>query len=203
MAIGLRERVALSTLEAVMNSIFEGYFSQDYINELIALETSGKSRADNLNRTIRRMTINNSLLDVVKEYEQDFRAYSKSGANRCIIYVALFCSSYELFYDLVSLLGKFFHVQEEVSTDLIKGKLCQKYGNGENVARGICCALGMLVDAGLIERTHVGVYKAKVQSNICDFARWIYKKAFLYNNPNFSDTDYVESNPFFEFLNIQ
>jgi len=200
MAIGLRERVAVPTLENVIYSILDGSFSQDYINELIALETSGKSRADNLNRTIRRMTINNRLLDVIKEHEADFKAYTKTGANRCIIYVALFCCSYELFYDLLSMMGKYFHVQEEISTDLIKSKLCQKYGNGENVSRGICCALGMLVDAGLITRTQVGVYQAIKQENISDFARWMYKKAFLLNNPNNTENDNVESNPYFEFI---
>lgn len=199
MAIGLRERVATPTLEKVIFSILDGSFCQDYINELIALETSGKSRADNLNRTIRRMTINNKLLDVIKEHEEEFKAYSKTGANRCIIYVALFCCSYELFYDLISLLGKYFHVQEEISTELVKSKLCQKYGNGENVSRGICCALGMLVDAGLITRTQVGVYQANKQTNISDFARWMYKKAFLLNNPNYTEVDDVESNSFFEF----
>lgn len=199
MAIGLRERVATPTLEKVIFSILDGSFCQDYINELIALETSGKSRADNLNRTIRRMTINNKLLDVIKEHEEEFKAYSKTGGNRCIIYVALFCCSYELFYDLISLLGKYFHVQEEISTELVKSKLCQKYGNGENVSRGICCALGMLVDAGLITRTQVGVYQANKQTNISDFARWMYKKAFLLNNPNYTEVDDVESNSFFEF----
>lgn len=199
MAIGLRERVATPTLEKVIFSILDGSFCQDYINELIALETSGKSRADNLNRTIRRMTINNKLLDVIKEHEEEFKAYSKTGGNRCIIYVALFCCSYELFYDLISLLGKYFHVQEDISTELVKSKLCQKYGNGENVSRGICCALGMLVDAGLITRTQVGVYQANKQTNISDFARWMYKKAFLLNNPNYTEVDDVESNSFFEF----
>ena len=199
MAIGLRERVATPTLEKVIFSILDGSFCQDYINELIALETSGKSRADNLNRTIRRMTINNKLLDVIKEHEEEFKAYSKTGANRCIIYAALFCCSYELFYDLISLLGKYFHVQEEITTELVKSKLCQKYGNGENVSRGICCALGMLVDVGLITRTQVGVYQANKQTNISDFARWMYKKAFLLNNPNYTEVDDVESNSFFEF----
>lgn len=201
MAIGLRERVAIPVLENVIYSILDGSFCQDYINELIAMETSGKSRADNLNRTIRRMTINNRLLDYIKEHEEDYKAYSKYSSDRCFIYVALFCCSYELFYDMLSILGKYFHVQEEVSTDLVKSKLCQKYGSNENVSRGICCALGMLVDAGLITRTRVGVYQMNKQNNISDFARGMYKKAFLMNNPNYTDSDDVVSNPYFEFLN--
>jgi hypothetical protein len=201
LAIGLRERVAVTTLENIIYSIMDGSFNQDYINELIALETSGKSRADNLNRTIRRMTVNNKLLGIIKEHEADFKAYTRTTANRCVIYVALFCGSYELFYDLISMLGKHFHVQEEVTTELVKSKLCQKYGNGENVSRGICCALGMLVDAGLITRVRSGVYRANNQDKISDFARWIYKKAFLLNNPNYTEADAVETNPFFEFVN--
>lgn len=201
MAIGLRERLATPVVENIINSILDGSFSQDYVNELIALETSGVSRADNLNRTIRRIAVNNPLLPTLREHEEDFKAYTKSSSNRCIIFVALYCCSYELFYDLVSLLGKYYHAQDEVPTELVKNKLCQKYGNGENVARGICCALGMLVDAGLITRVHQGIYQANRQSNVSDFAKWIYKKAFLLNNPNHAESDDVESHPFFEFIN--
>jgi hypothetical protein len=201
MAIGLRNNVAVATLERVIYSILDGSFSQDYINELIAMETSGKSQAEKINRTIRRMTINSKLLPFIREHEADFKAYTKTASNRCIIYVALFCSAYELFYDMVSLFGKHFHVQEEVTTQLIKSKLFQKYGNAVDVSRGIACALTMLVDAGLITRTRVGVYTVNKQGNISDFAREMYKKAFLQHNPNYTEADAVETNPFFEFVN--
>lgn len=183
-----------------MASILDGDFSQEYVDELIALETSGKSRADNLNRSIRRMTINNPLLEFIKENEQEFRTNTRTGANRCIVYIALLCCSYELFYDLVSLLGKYFHVQDEVSTTLIRTKLTQKYGNGENVARGLSCSVGMLVDAGLITRTQTGIYQANRQTGLSEFSEKIYKKAFLYNNSTYNENDEVESNSFFEFI---
>ena len=62
-----------------MSAILDGTCSKEYIIELVALETSGKSRAEKVNRTIRRMTVNNPLLQFIKDHADEFNANTKHG----------------------------------------------------------------------------------------------------------------------------
>ena len=110
------------------------------------------------------------------------------------------CAAYPLFYDIVVLLGKYFHVQDEVPTSLIFSKLSEKYGASVDSTIGFNSAIKMLVEIGLITRPTTGVYNACRMSGLSDFSFSIYKKAFLLNNPNNTENDNVESNPYFEFI---
>lgn len=201
MAIGVKASASISSLGMVMGAIIDGTCSKEYILEIVALETSGKSRAEKVNRTIRRMTVNNPLLPYIMEHKDEYLANTKGGANRCVVYSALMCAAYPLFYDTVTLLGKYFHAQDEIETNLIFSKLSEKYGASVDSTIGFNSVMKMLVEAGIIMRPKTGVYRACRMNNISDFARDIYQKAFLHNNPTYSDNDDVRSNSFFEYIN--
>ena len=185
----------------VMGAILDGTCTKEYILEIVALETSGKSRAEKVNRTIRRMTVNNPLLPYILEHKDEYVANTKSGMNKSVVYTALMCAAYPLFYDTVALLGKYFHAQDEIETHLIFSKLSEKYGASVDSTIGFNSVVKMLVEAGLIMRPKTGFYRACRMTNISDFTREIYTKAFLQNNPTYSDKDNVKSNSYFEFIN--
>lgn len=201
MAIGVKASASISSLGMVMGAILDGTCTKEYILEIVALETSGKSRAEKVNRTIRRMTVNNPLLPYILEHKDEFVANTKSGMNKSVVYTALMCAAYPLFYDTVALLGKYFHAQEEIETHLIFSKLSEKYGASVDSTIGFNSVVKMLVEAGLIMRPKTGFYRACRMTNISDFTREIYTKAFLQNNPTYSDKDNVMSNSYFEFIN--
>lgn len=200
MAIGVKASASLSTLELTMNAILDGSCTNEYILELVALETEGKSRAEKVNRTIRRMTVNNKILPYIQEHSMEYQANIKGGANRCVTFVALMCAAYPLFYDTVSLLGKYFHAQDEVSSNFVFSKLSEKYGASVDSTIGFNSTIKMLMDAGLISRPRTGFYQKNSIKNLSDFAIEIYSKAFLINNPTFVSTDEIRSNPYFEFI---
>ncbi|MBE6339836.1 MAG: hypothetical protein E7069_03725 [Bacteroidales bacterium] len=200
MAIGVKASASLGSLSLAMSAILNGSCTKDYILELVALETSGKSRTEKVNRTIRRMTVNNQLLPFIKEHSHEFLANSIQGTNKTAVYTALMCAAYPLFYDLVTLLGKHFHVQDEVPTSLIIAKLSEKYGSSVDSTIGFNSAIKMLVEAGLITRPETGIYKACRLSGLSDFSLSFYKKAFLVNNPTYSELDNIETYPYFEFI---
>lgn len=200
MAVGVKASASLSTLEMVMSSIFDGTCTADYILELVALETSGKSRSEKVNRTIRRMTVNNKLLPFIKEHSSEFMADIRSSNSRSAVFTALMCAAYPLFYDTVSLLGKYFHAQDTVTTAFLFGKLKEQYGSSTDADIAFNSTVKMLVDAGLIMRPHPGVYAPCFIDKASDFARDFYHRAFLINNPNLSQADEVSSYPFFEFF---
>lgn len=201
MAIGVKASASISSLGMVMGAILDGTCTKEYILEIVALETSGKSRAEKVNRTIRRMTVNNPLLPYILEHKDEFVANTKSGMNKSVVYTALMCAAYPLFYDTVALLGKYFHAQDEIETHLIFSKLSEKYGASVDSTIGFNSVVKMLVEAGLIMRPKTGFYRACRMTNISDFTREIYTKAFLQNNPTHSDKDNVMSNSYFEFIN--
>ena len=185
----------------VLGAIIDGTCSKEYILEIVALETSGKSRAEKVNRTIRRMTVNNPLLPYIMEHKDEYLANTKGGANRCVVYSGLMCAAYPLYYDTVTLLGKYFHAHDEIETNLIFSKLSEKYGASVDSTIGFNSVIKMLVEAGLIMRPKTGFYRACRMTNISDFTREMYIKAFLQNNPTYSDKDNVMSNSYFEFIN--
>ena len=201
MAIGVKASASISSLGMVMGAILDGTCTKEYILEIVALETSGKSRAEKVNRTIRRMTVNNPLMPYILEHKDEFVANTKSGVNKTVIYTALMCAAYPLFYDTVALLGKYFHAQDEIETHLIFSKLSEKYGASVDSTIGFNSVIKMLVEAGLIMRPKTGFYRACRITNISDFTQEIYTKAFLQNNPTYSDKDNVMSNSYFEFIN--
>lgn len=201
MAIGVKASASISSLGMVMGAILDGTCTKEYVLEIVALETSGKSRAEKVNRTIRRMTVNNPLLPYILEHKDEYVANTKNGVNKSVVYTALMCAAYPLFYDTVALLGKYFHAQDEIETHLIFSKLSEKYGASVDSTIGFNSVIKMLVEAGLIMRPKTGFYSACRMTNISDFAQEIYIKAFLQNNSTYSDKDNVRSNSFFEFIN--
>lgn len=199
MSIGLKNSTSIPSLEMAMMAVLDNTCTKEYILELVAQQTDGKSLAEKINRTLRRMTVNNPILPYVVEHPQEFSLDLRTN-SRPIIFTALMCSAYPIIYDTVFLLGKHFHAQDEVPTILINAKLSEKYGSSVDFSKAFSHTLKMLVDAGLIERKHVGSYSANHFPKVSTYAMTLYKQSFLLNNPNYGMADDVESNPYFEFV---
>ena len=124
----------------------------------------------------------------------------RSKADKPLPLTAVICSTYGFGSDVVALLGKYFHAQETVTTELIRQKMSAKYGSNWSLPNALYCILPMLIEAKLLERPVPGEYKAIRIKNASDDALKVYRKAFLLNNPMLSEKDNIESNPYFEFI---
>lgn len=199
--IGINQRIPISILELALMAELQGNATSEYFRELAATEYNGQNRIGKTVTVINRLTKRNPLLPFLMKNKASVETMLRSKADRPLVLTAIICSAYGFGYDVVSLLGKYFHAQETVTTELIRQKMSAKYGSNRSLPNALYCILPMLIEANLLERPEAGLYKAIRASKASDDALNVYKEAFLLNNPMLSDKDSIESNPYFEFIN--
>ncbi len=198
--IGINQRIPISILELALTATLEDRASADYFASLASSEYNGQNRIHKAVTVINRLTVRNKLLPFMKEHKADLLSAIRSNYDRPLVFAAVICAAYNFAYDAVSILGKYFHVQPQVSSTLIIEKMSAKYGANRSLPNGLYCVLPMLIEAGLLSRPVAGIYEAKRVERVSDFAKDFYRKAFLLYNPNYKENDDIETNPFFEFL---
>lgn len=198
--IGINQRIPIGILEMALLSVLNGESSPEYFRQLASIEYRGQNRIGKAVSIINRLTIKNPLLPFIFENKDSIQPMLRNSSDRTLLFAAVICSAYGFGYNLVALLGKYFHTQEQVTTDLIRQKMSAKYGSNRSLPNALYCILPMLIEAGLIERPVPGIYRAKRIAKTDGMAYSLYHRAFLLNNPTYSDADDVESNAFFEFI---
>ena len=197
-SIGIEKRISLSVLELALRATLDGTASSAYFYELANAEGIGKNRAKKTVAVMNRMTLKNKLLPYIQENKDAVESMMRNKFDRSLLFVAMMSGAYTIFYDTLAILGKYFHVQEEVSRELLLKKLSEKYGNNRMLDVAFDCVMPMLVEAGFIEKPVPGVYMMRKQEKYTDEAKKIYRQAYSLNNPNYSDD--VNMNPYFEFI---
>ena len=198
--IGIEKRISLGVLELALRSVLDGSASSDYFYELANTECTGANRAKKIVAVINRLTIKGKLKPFLKEHKEDVLQALRNKNDRAMIFVSMMCSSYTIFYDAVSIFGKFFHVQEQVSREFLLKKLAEKYGSNRALDVAFDCIVPMLMEAGFISRPKPGIYEMYKQDKYTEFAKTVFKQSFIINNPTFAESDVIESNPYFEFV---
>lgn len=198
--IGINQRIPMNVLELAMLAELQGNASTDYFRELAATEYNGQNRIGKAVQVINRLTKRNPLLPYLKENQASIESMMRSKTDKPLLMTAIISSAYGFGYDVVALLGKHFHAQESVTSVLIRDKMAAKYGSNRSLPNALYCILPMLIEAGLLERPKVGVYKAIRISKASDEAKKVYCESFLLNNPNLNKNDDFKSNPYFEFV---
>lgn len=198
--IGIEKRISLGVLEMALRAVLDETASSEYFYELANTECTGANRAKKIVAVINRMTMKSKLLPYIATHKDEILLALRNKNDRSLLFVAMMCSAYTIFYDSVSIFGKFFHVQEQVTREFLLRKLAEKYGSNRALDVAFDCIVPMLMEAGFIVRPKPGVYEICKQEKYSDFAMQIYKKSFLLNNPAYADNDDIESNPFFEFI---
>lgn len=198
--IGINQRIPISLLGLALNAVFDGEASSEYFRELASTEYQGQNRIGKAVSVFNRLTIRNPLMPFMLEHKNELQSALRNSRDKSIVYTAIICSAYNYGYNVMSILGKLLHVQNSVSSALLMQKLAEKYGANRSLPNALYCILPMVEEAGMISRPKPGVIEAVRQKKFSDFALQIYKRSFLLNNPTYADTDDVESNPYFEFI---
>lgn len=197
-SIGIEKRISLSVLELALRATLDGTASSAYFYELANAEGIGKNRAKKTVAVMNRMTLKNKLLPYIQENKEAVESMMRNKFDRSLLFVAMMSGAYTIFYDTLAILGKYFHVQEEVGRELLLKKLSEKYGNNRMLDVAFDCVMPMLVEAGFIERPTPGIYAMHKQEKYTEEAREIYLQSCSVNNPNFADGI---RNPYYEFIN--
>lgn len=198
--IGINQRIPISLLGLALNAVLEGDASSEYFRELASTEYQGQNRIGKAVTVFNRLTIKNPLMPFMMEHKEELLSALRNSRDKAMVYTAVICSAYNFGYNALAILGKLLHVQDSVTSALLLQKLAEKYGANRSLPNALYCILPMVEEAGIISRPKAGVIEAVRQDKYSDFALHIYKKSFLLNNPNYAESDEVESNPYFEFI---
>ena len=190
----------MNILELALLAELQGNATGDYFRELAATEYNGQNRIGKAVSVMNRLTKKNRLMPYLMEKKTEVEAMFRNQADKPLLLTAIICSAYGFGYDVVALLGKYFHAQEIVTTELIRQKMSEKYGSNRSLPNALYCILPMLIEAKLLERPEAGKFKAIRIKNATDEAKVVYQQAFLLNNPMLSEKDNIESYSFFFFF---
>ena len=198
--IGINQRIPISILEMALLAALDGQATSEYFIELAQTEYEGENRIKKALSVMNRLTIKNPLMPFMIENAEAVRTALRNKSDRSLVLSAVINSAYNFAYDVTSTMGKYFHVQEQITTGLVQGKLAAKYGSNRSLPNAMNCVLPMLIEAGVIVRPKVGFYEAIRVEKYTDFGLEVYKRAFVLNNPTMTlDQDFM-SYPFFEFV---
>lgn len=199
--VGINQRISINVIEMAMMAALNGVFTTEYATDLAAGEYQGANRINKARSIIGKLTQRNPLFPFIEKHKQEFISAIKHSGDKAIIYTALINATYGFSYDTIVVLGKFFHVQEQVSTALIVSRMSSMYASNRSLPNGLYCVIPMYIEAGLINREKIGVYTKNQNEIITDFARELYAKSFFINNPMLKEKDYNYSDhPYFEFI---
>lgn len=125
----------------------------------------------------------------------------KHKNDRAIIFTALINATYGFGYDAMCILGKFFHVQDEVSSQLIISRMAFIYASNRFLTNGLYCIMPMYIEAGLLNRPRTGVYTKNDFEDLLEFSKMLYRKSFIVHNPMMQEEDLEGSeHPYSEFI---
>ena len=184
--VGINQRISISVIEMAMKAALDGCFTPEYAAALASREFQGENRINKARSIIGKLTLRNPLFPYIEANRQEYMAATKYKGDRAIIFTALINAAYTFGYDSLTILGNFFHVQEEVSTPLLLNRMSSIYASNRS---------------GLLNRPQIGVYTKNDIEIVTPFARELYKKSFFVNNPMLNEDDYDYSeHPYFEFV---
>lgn len=200
-SVGINGKISLGVVEMALIAMLSDNITPGYFMELARTDCKGEKKAKLLLTVLNKLTVKSRLGTYLMEHKMEAQSMLRNKNDRCLLMVAMMCSGYTFFYDAVTIMGKYFHVQQQVSKSLILGKLYEIYGSNRIVDVAYDCVIPMLMEAGIIIRPEKGVYEMVKQEKYSDEAKKVYVQSFLLNNPTYTENDDIESNPYFEFVN--
>lgn len=199
--VGINQRISINVIEMAMKAALDGSFSSEYAADLAYGEYDGINRIHKARSIIGKLSVRNPLFNYIAEHKQQFNVAIKHKGDRAIIFTALINAAYIFGYDAMVILGKFFHVQDKVSSQLIINRMSSIYASNRSLPNGLYCIMPMYIEAGLLNRPKPGIYTRNYYDDISTFAKTLYRKSFIVHNPMMleDDLEYTE-HPYFEFL---
>lgn len=197
----LHQHIPITLINLALQASIEGNMTVQYANELALTAGLAKERTRKTANMLRAITLNNPIISWINENKDDFKHDFLLSANRSAIIASVLCSGFTIFYDAMLILGKYLHTQDEITSSFLKEKLSETYGSNVNFERAMNTLIRMLVECGLLQRIRPGVFAKAKQTEISDFTRKLYRQSYLIHNPYLSDSDNLETNPYFELIN--
>lgn len=198
--IGINQRISVTLIDLALRAVFDGVYTKEYARTLAEGEFQGENRLKKTVRELGKVVERNPLLPFLKEHKDQLLEALQYKGDKAIIIAAIYNSAFPFSYEEVCILGKFFHVQDQVSRNLLSNKLSEIYGFNKAMSNAIDYSIPTLVEAGFILRPENGVYEKNNLDLFCEISSTVYTESFFINNPLLNRNSSYEDAPYFEFV---
>lgn len=202
--LGMNKRVPLETLQLAVEQELSGIDDFDRIDETIRAQFQGEARAVKGLKQVRSTVRNSPIHNFLMEHKDELLAAMKNKSDRNLILTAITSARFSFFYDVLSILGKQFRIQDDVNSDLLKRLIAVKYGSNKSVENKMYIAIPQMVEAELFARIKPGLYEfTEPQRPAHAITLAIWKESYYVNEPLVSreDEEYV-FHPYFRFIKV-
>lgn len=156
--IDINQRIPLFVLDAALMAYLNDEYSSDYVLQQLRLEYEGENRIKKGVRIVNKIIPKNPLADKLVENREVIKNAVKNKTDRNIIFIALLNAAFPFAYDVLFAFGKFFTVQDEVNTKVIKKEIANVYGGNRAMENGLYSVVPMLLEANFFTRPQMGLY---------------------------------------------
>ena len=112
-------------------------------------------------------------------------------------------SAFPFSFFVLKTFGKYFSVQDEINTEVIKKAISNVYGGNRATENGIYSVVPMFLEANFFLRPATGIYKFKKKQNTTsNISKKIYIRSFLLNNSINEIEEFHYRDPYFNFITL-
>ena len=175
----INQRLPLHILEVALLSYLKNRYSRDYVQERLALEFKGENRIKKASNLVNKVILNNSISGFIEEHKEAILNALKKKDDRNLILISMVNSTFPFAFDLLSTIGKYFAVQEIISTEAIKKTISGIYGGNRSMENALYAVIPMFIEAGFFEREKAGIYRfGEDLKPLFDISYQIYLESF-------------------------
>lgn len=199
--IDINQRIPLEILHAVLENYLTGTCSEDYIIEQLKLHFQGDNRLKKSLRIVKKVVYTNPLSGFLMENKNQLLQAIKKKDDRNLILIALLNTAFMFSFDVASILGRLFKVQDEVSREALTRQLSRIYGGNRSLANAVDSIIPMFLESGMFARPSTGLYKwtggLQVSSPVTN---QIFVESYRINNSLDKVIEFQLTDPYFLFL---
>lgn len=202
LSIDINQRIPLDVLEVALNTFLSGNYSNDYIIEQLRMEFDGENRLKKALRIVNKIITKSPLNDFLLQNKEEVIMAIKKKEERNLILIALLNSAFPFSFFVLKTFGKYFSVQDEINSEIIKKAISNVYGGNRATENGIYSVVPMFLEANIFKRPSTGIYMFENKLNVSlNISKRIFIKSFLLNNGIKDIEEFHYRDPYFIFIN--
>jgi len=166
--IGVESRVQYAILEDAINEyLSNGNLDKEKCLLLIKQFNKGENRSLKILKHITVLIKKNELLlSLGSQNIKKHQFYELSISNRKAMIICMFCNSFPITYDILTVIAQVFKVQNTISKEAIVQKMGAIYGGNRAMHIAITEIIPLLIECGVIKRDKMGIYSRETKLTI-------------------------------------
>jgi hypothetical protein len=201
LSIDINQRIPLDVLEVALNTFLSGNYSNEYVIEQLRLEFDGENRLKKALRIVNKIIIKSPIKDFLIQNKEEILIALKKKEDKNLILIALLNSAFPFSFFVLKTFGKYFSVQDEINSEIIKKTISNVYGGNRATENGIYSVVPMFLEANIFKRPSTGIYKFENKLNISsNISKKLFIQSFLLNNGITVIEEFHYRDPYFNFI---